>query len=799
MATKSFLNTQELQEAEAVLRAPLRIPDGDERKIEDFASLFFSEWLGEKLKAKLSRHPDWEKAGPVALGSWARGELSPKSDIDILFCGDEEAVRRLTQDGAKEGLKLRYRMPEDPEDWTKGVLPFDVLSLFSALPLTSLAREKLEAQLVRLRAENREFRLHLLRAMMDERKARAERYDSISNFLEPNLKFGPGGLRDLEQALVARDLFPEKFTNDFNQNQHAFDVLLYYKRLFLLVRQKLHLAPGGGEILSAPEQKPISDWLGFQDPKDFMREVQKGVSRVSFYADWVIEQASRAPARLRKIEKRALLKMEDLFAALEEDPSLLMQNHVRLAADRVFREEFASTSKTSSYSKAVERRLHLHREMGRWLTHLLDPATPEAPMVAFFRSRLIDHCVPEFKKIVGHVQHDQYHRYSVDAHILQALRELKRLRKHPKRAGKLAASVRSLKKKEWEILAFGALYHDIAKGRGGDHSIKGIEIAKQDLSRFGKDETFINEVCWIVEEHLGLSAAAFRENPRSPRTWRVLADRGVRGRRLHLLAVFTVVDILATNPDAWTPWKERLLHELVAQLERPEADSLIHFGDTLKRAGVEGYEGFLEALDPFLMGSVPSKSLLDDLRALFKKKVGEDLDPVVVRVRGGKQTWIRFHSAEDRPGLFLSYVSLLSSSGLSVRHASIHTDPERGVYDWFEVKTTKTAAQIRKLLGGVSGARERRFNVRFDSIEIVSRDEREWVISFRGRDQAGALMEAARGLYELGAQIKWAKVHTWGRQIDDVFGIAPLPAPLLVPLQKASDELMAFLNERLVQ
>lgn len=761
MATKSFLSPDDLVEARSRLKPPARVPDGDERAGVDMGAGDFSRWLGERLLARLSCHPEWLAAQPVILGSWARGELSPKSDIDLLFCGPEEVVRKLVGDFTLEGLKIRYRVPEDPEDWTKGVEPFDIVALFSAVPLTPEVKDKLEEQIEKLRERGKSFRRELLRAMRLERRARSERFDSITNFLEPNIKFGPGGLRDLEQALIARRLFPERF----GDAEHAFRVLEYYKNFFLLIRGKLHLSDGGSDVLSAPEQRPISEWFGYRDPKDFMREVQKGLSRVSFYADWVIEQASASPARLKAVSDRKLNSVDSLFAALVEDPSLLMQNRVRLVADSVF----AQSEKSPA----------LDRKIGRWLTRLLNPLEPEEPLVAFFRSRLIDHCVPEFRRVVGWVQHDQYHRYSVDAHLLQVIRELKRLCAHPSRAGRLASLVRSLTPQEREVLGFACLYHDVGKGRGGDHSEIGYELVKEDLQRFGKSSAFIQDVAWIVREHLTLSAAAFRENPSSPRTWQALHEKGVKGRRLVCLAVFTIVDILGTNPEAWTPWKERLLHDLVNQLEKPETGSMLKFVEHLKRADFQDWARYAEELDPFLIGSLPAKALSEDI-ILVRKEVQQkktDLPPRIVRLHGGKRTWIRFHAVEDRPGIFLNFVKRLSAAGLSVRHASIHTDPDLGVYDWFEVKTSKASAQIQKLLDAAARTpSEKQFNVRFDAIELVSRDSREWVISFRGRDQSGALTEAARALFELGLQIRWAKVHTWGRQIDDVFGVSSMAA-----------------------
>lgn len=742
MATKPFLT--DLAAAAQALSAPPSAPSGDETQVESLAGARdFSEWLGRELVARLQKHPRWVEAGPIALGSWSRGELSPKSDIDLLFVGSEDAVKDVTQTFAKQGLKLRYRMPEDRGDWTIGVEPFDVLALMGAKPLVD-GTPLLEQQ-ARI---DTSWHKQILKAMTLERRGRAERYDSITNYLEPNLKYGSGGLRDLEQALALRQLFPEKFTSE--DDQHAFDVLHYYKRFFLLVRQKLHLSEGSSDLLTAPEQAPIAQWLGFKTPKDFMREIQKGVSRVSFYADWAFEKATASRARLEKVDRLRLETPRDLFKALKQDPSVLMQNRVRNHADRVFAKLGAKKNLKGSVS--------LNREIGRELTSFIDPAKPEAPLNALFRSRLIDHCVPEFRKIVGHVQHDQYHRFSVDAHILQAVRELGRLRKKPRLAGQLEAQLRKLSRQDWEILSFACLYHDIAKGREGDHSVEGIAIASIDLKKFGKSAAFIREVAWIVEEHLILSSAAFRENPASPTTWAKLANKGVERKRIALLAAFTIVDIKATNPEAWTPWKERLLNEVVTNLENPEEAQAIQFAKIAPE--------WVEKLDRFLIAMVPAKQLAQDLRGPNDLKI--------LKTRGG-QTWIRFHTADDTPGLFAHYVGALAAAGLSIRHASIHTLPEIGVYDWFEVKTEKTAAQLTKLVGlALTKTAVASKPVKFDEITLASQTADEWVISFKGRDQAGALLQAAIWLAKNNAEIQWARVHTWGRQIDDVFGVKPL-------------------------
>ncbi len=792
MATKSYLTPEDLELAKFKLQPPAHRPDGEESKHSEFHSSEFSTWLGERLHARLSAHPDWAASEPIAIGSWARSELSPKSDIDLLFTGDEAAVSRVVTFFSKQGLKLRYRMPENMEDWTVGVLPFDVLALFQAKPLTNGAEDKWCLQIQKLQSRGTLFRRSLIQTMMRERRDRGTRYDSIANFLEPNLKYGPGGLRDLEQSLVAYNLFRSKFKMlDQSDVSHALEVLHYYKNLFLLVRQKLNLADGGGDVLAAPEQRPLSEWLGFENNKDFMREIQKGLSRVSFYADWMIEIATRSRAHVELLNKIPLRKPLQFFTAFENDSSILTQFRVRLKSDAVF-SRFArqasenggigphSATAPRTNSKASAESV----AFGKKLNQFLMPSGDEGRLVALFRSRLIDHVVPEFRKIVGYVQHDQYHRFSVDAHILQALRELRRLKKNPKLAGKLAPHFKSLSDQEWLILAYACLYHDIAKGREGHHAEEGRKIALYDLKRFGQSKNLISGVTWVVEEHLILSNAAFRENSRSPLTWQKLLDHGVKGRRLSLLLAFTIVDIRATNPDAWTPWKERLMNELTEQLERPETTSFLLLKKQIEKSTSQTVracaKSWPEALDPFLIHAVPLKYLVDDLARLLAGGESQvSLQPKVVRA-DGEQTWIRFHSYVDQTGLFLSYVSALARHGLSIRHASVTTDAKFGVYDWFEVKTAKEPALIEKWLSksdSLSLSDDKVASLpkaKFDSVDFVSTSDDEWVISFRGRDQSGALKSAVQALFRRGLQIKWAKVHTWGRQIDDVFGVRAL-------------------------
>ncbi len=150
-----------------------------------------------------------------------------------------------------------------------------------------------------------------MKAVKDERKKRAQRFDSITNYLEPNIKFGPGGLRDLEQGLQIYELFAEKFTHP----GHALNVLQYYRSYWLSLRQKLHLE-GHGDILSSAVQFDLGQWMGFKSHKDFMRDLQRGLSRVHFYSDWIVRVAEASEKELKHLENLEFKKDGRSFACV---------------------------------------------------------------------------------------------------------------------------------------------------------------------------------------------------------------------------------------------------------------------------------------------------------------------------------------------------------------------------------------------------------------------------------------------------------------------------------------------------
>jgi [protein-PII] uridylyltransferase len=471
-------------------------------------------------------------------------------------------------------------------------------------------------------------------------------------------------------------------------------------------------------------------------------------------------------------------KAADLIQVLKKNPEPLGQQKIRENMDRFLPDPVIAKSA---------------KWFGRILQDMLNPKTPKEYVISVFQSRLIDKILPSIKHLVGYVQHDQYHRYTADVHIMQACVLLKDIYKKPQLLGALKNLHSQLSAESWKILSWSCLYHDLAKGLPGeDHSNLGVEIVQRDFKKYGFSKAFTEEVAWMVKNHLELSLAAFRKNPTARKTWEDLEAKGVKGDRLVRLAVFTVIDICATNPEAWNEWKGRLLRELLDALGSQGKKNYFSLKESLRQKKLKGFDVLLADFDGFLLENLPPAVLAEDLKKA-RGQVGS-LNPLVLKK--GPELWVRFHAQKDQEGLLASYVQRLYALGLGIRHATIQTLPEIGVYDWFQVTGTKAPAVVEKMLKHATPTEKDTPKVIYDQIEWVSIDEQEWVLSFKGKDQAGFLARATKTLAGLGLNIRSARVHTWGHQVNDIFMLQPSalgPEALLRQIRQSAENSLSTL------
>lgn len=691
-----------------------------------------SKKIVSKIKDKLSDLPCYKDSQIVFLGSIATNCVSFNSDIDAVFLGPEKSVKEFMHAAQQAGIRIRGRTPLNPKNLTEGVDFFDLISLSQSEVLSNEIRKHLEEKKV-LKS--------IIRAISEDRAKRSKTYDSLTNFLEPNIKQGPGGLRDLEQALWVRSVFQNKFKNlDYDKM-----VLQTYREFFLLIRHHLHIE-GFSDILVGSEQERISKELGFENTHVFMREVQKAISRVSFYSDFIIELALRG----RSVPDQIIKKKAETLRLLIKSPSLENQFIVRRSLDRAF-----------GNPKVPNRKL---------LQRIFDKNFSDKSLVAVFRSRMIDKLLPRISRLVGHVQLDHYHRLTADNHILQALREVKRVWRRPRVLMALKKYAAELNSYDYMVLCWTALYHDLAKGMSGDHSTLGVDLVRSDFKRMGLSKKLTQDVEWMAREHLSLSQAAFRRNPEDEDTIKDLISRGITGERLKRLLIFTAVDILATNPEAWTLWKSEMLEKLYLRLSSGGAFDLSILMQNKKW-------GFLsKSLDHQLFQKISLKRLIRDLEKTSPKN--KNLQISVYQIKHNRYL-IRFYKAEDEKGLLLQLVSRFFKAGFSVSQAFIHTVPDFGVYDFFEIRTQKNKKHIESALLSEVVLTDKEWAVleKAHFIQEIDSHEthKEQLVLFRGMDQRGFLLLALKKLTELGLSIKSAKVVSWGGAVEDVFTVERHP------------------------
>lgn len=719
------------------------------------------EKLEEKLFLRLQSIPGFKESRPVAMGSLARREFSLQSDIDLLCFGPEESVRGFSREAQEQGLKIRLRFPEDLNDWTKGVDPFDVLALTQARAFFEEDGSNVQFQKDYIFQKRSFWSREILREIRLEKKARRERYDSVANYLQPNLKFGPGGLRDIEQIISFLNFFKLEILLEFPE---SIENLKRHKDFLLCLRQINHLF-GYGDTLSAQTQLQSAELLGFSSLRDFTTQTQWTFNEASFLADGLTSLCRRSKKERGIDLLGRLSSWSELFYELSVMESWLLNFQLK------FRERPLPAKKFPPKN---------------FLKALMSQSRPESFWLNLFRSGLLSDYLPEFSFVKGLVQHDHYHKFTVDAHLIQALRELSRVEKSPKRVGKLSSVVKLLTDEDWKVLRYAALFHDLGKGRSEDHSIVGRDLVEKILSELKIQKSFRSQVAWIVENHLILSTAAFRMNPSSSKTWKTLFDRGLHGKRIPLLFVFTAVDILATNPEAWTAWKAQTMYELYQNMTSSVAGEFGRFVDIAVKKNFD--PALLEKIDPYLIEQIRPIRLLQDLK---KAKASQtDLSPAVVTDSKGS-VWVRFHRKVDRPGLFVEFVQRLYHLGDHIQACVVMTDETVGVYDWFCLRGRKSKEQVLKRLQ----AQSKELKVTppemfFEHIDLISQSGDEAIISFRGKNQKGLLLVAAQAIYQQNLSIVWVRAHTWGSQVDDTFAV--------LLKNKAINEVLDRLRELLV-
>jgi [protein-PII] uridylyltransferase len=787
---------------------------------------------------------DAEKIAIVAVGGYGRGELAPHSDVDILFLHHRKPAARIDQMVETilytlwdMGLKVGHatRSIEDclrqaKTDWTICTALLEARYVWGDKTLYTELRGRFAKTVVTGREAD------FLDAKLAERDARHERLGDSRYVLEPNLKDGKGGLRDLHTLywsakflygvediaeLPAEGVLTAKEVERFAKAQH----------FLWSVRCHLHyLANRPEERLTFDVQPTLAERMAYAD-----RAGTSGVERfMKHYFLIAKDVGDLTRIFLAAFEaahkRRSIFRLPDGFFKREIDGFPLEGRRLGVPNKKHFRENpldmlrifkvanreglelhpDAITALTRSLSK-VNAAFRKDPEANRLFMDILAaPTEPDKTLRQMNECGLFGKFVPDFGRVVAQMQYDMYHVYTTDEHTIRAIGILNRIERgilteeHPV-ASRVIGQIDNR-----EVLYTAVLLHDIAKGRGGDHSILGGDVARKLCPRLGFDGEETETVAWLVEQHLAMSMTATKRDLEDPKTIKDFVDLVRSPARLRLLLCLTVVDIKAVGPNVWNNWKATLLRDLywraaevmagesAAEGRRKRAAAArARLRDRLLADGwltaevdehmARGRDGYFLALD--------DDTLAHHARILSGASDQPDELLLETRVDLEKAVTELTVYCTDHPGLFARLSGGIALAGASIVDAKIATLKDGMALDTFLLqdadggafarpdRLARLSAMVRQSLSGeinpmdelkrrardAMPSRMQVFTVPPRVIVDNKASNTHTVIEVNGRDRPGLLYRLTSALTEQRLQIATAKVSTYGEQVVDVF------------------------------
>ncbi|MFA7436779.1 [protein-PII] uridylyltransferase [Castellaniella sp.] len=786
----------------------------------------------EAVRALLGHHPLPAGACLAAVGGYGRGELYPGSDLDLLILLGEPAdtqaqarIQALVAALWDAGLEPRHNVCTLQQ--CRHLAAADITVQTSMLEARWLAGSrglfKRFASQLQAELNPRQFYLDK-RAEMQQRHAH---YHDTPYALEPNCKESPGGLRDLQvllwlaraagyghdwRAVARTDLLTAAEFRSLRRAELAF------KRL----RIELHILCGRREDRVLFDLQPrLAPLYGFVDRPP--RRASELLMQRYYWAAHVVSQMNRLimlnlEERLFPMPPGEDLRLDEDFSvrrdrlALNDEEAFARQPGLLLKAFLLMQQNPRLQGMTAGTLRAM---WHARQRIDRSFRD--DPAHRQLFLLILQQPRgivralrdmalwnILPRYLPPFRRIVGQMQHDLFHAYTVDQHLLMVVRNLRRFTQ-PEHAqmDPLASQLMADLDDAW-LLYVAALFHDIAKGRGGDHSVLGAAEVRRFARRHGLDRPAIALLDFLVREHLTFSRVAQKRDLSDPAVIHEFALRVGSQRRLAALYLLTVADIRGTGPHIWNAWKGRLLEELYHKTldalggAQPDAHAVLALRKEAAAAQIrliglrdESRDAFWAQLDVAYFLRHDANEIAWHTRQLHA--VHEGPDPVVrVRIPTPGDVLQVMAYAPDRPDLFVDICACFDRHGLSIQDARIHTTRQGWALDSFIVLLPEgerdARARAAVLEHGLQAVLEGRPDVAVSHTARLSRSRRarvfpvvpdinlaadtqahSWRLSIQAADRPGLLHDLARIFTRYGIDLKMAKIMTLGDRVEDIF------------------------------
>jgi len=783
-------------------------------------------WQGLRLPPSLSL---------VAVGGYGRGELFPASDVDLLVLLPESPDPGLTAQ-LEQTIALLYDSRLDVAPSVRTVdecvqAASSDLTIQTALLETRLltGSESLFQELVRRLQETIDPHA-FFEAKRKEQEERHLRFHDSPYSLEPNFKEAPGGLRDLQTILwVTRaagygntwhDLARQGFLTA-EEEEVALGSVAFLRQL----RVRLHLHVGRREDrLLFDYQTTLAEQMGYvptptrRASERLMQEYYRTAKRVTQINAILLlnVDAAMAPPDQQGTQRidEHFQKRHDVLDVVDEDlfnrkPALLLEAFLVMQKHPELQGMSARTLRALWHARTLIDQ-HFRQEPANRACFLQLLQQDRGVVHEFRRMNqfgILGRYLPSFGQIVGQMQHDLFHVYTVDQHMLRVLRNLRRFmaedftHEYP-----LCSELIRDFPRPW-VLYIAALFHDIAKGRGGDHSTLGALDAAEFCAQHGLAEDDSELVVWLVRQHLLMSAVAQKQDIADPEVIASFAAMVRDERHLTALYLFTVADIRGTSPKVWNSWKGQLLE----QLFRSTCRTLLSGGQLAVRQGLieERQQEALRLLRFFALPEAVHQRLWKQLDAVyFLRHSPEEIawhtralhyrtgieDPVVkARVNPNGEGLEVLIYTRDQNDLFTRLVGFFSRAGYTIVDAKIHTTRHGYALDSFMLLDLSDRGSDRAMIAYIEHELNERLRRRsppdapgggrisrqvkhfpMQPVVTIELDERgqHYVLSVNAADRPGLLYSIATTLAAHGANLHTAKISTLGERVEDTFLIS---------------------------
>ena len=790
---------------------------------------------------RASNRSTGERIAILAVGGYGRGEMAPHSDVDIAFVTPirptawcEQVIEAMLYFLWDLGLKVGHSSRSLDElvrqarsDLTIRTALLEGRYVWGDKALYEEAQRRFWSDVAA--GTERQF----VAEKLAERNERHKRLGDSRYVVEPNVKEGKGGLRDLHTLY-----WIGKYIHKVRDPSELVDVGLLtaaeyraFRRaetFFWAVRCHLHLITRRPEDrLTFDLQREVALRMNFADRPGksaverfmhlfFLHARQVGSLTGVFLAQLDEQWAAHKPGFFAKLRARrqarrrisGFLVVADRIAAA--GPDFFSADPVRLielfaVADResmeIHPETMRQAHRDAGLIDAVVRKDARANQL--FLDILTSPRDPETVLRWMSEAGVFGRFIPDFGRVVAQMQFDMYHHYTVDEHTIRAIGLLSRIEKGAEKELHPLASEVIGKVASRRVLYVATLLHDIAKGRRGDHSVLGAEVAMKLCPRLGLSPAETEMVAWLVRWHLIMSATAFKRDLADYKTIATFAGQVQSVERLRLLLVLTIVDIRAVGPGIWNSWKRQLLNDLyVATHEMLRLGHKQHGRAERIAARKKAVAEILKERDA-LIGTV-GRQLGDaywiaepeDVIALNLQQLDIALDePLSVEARyyEARGATLVTVTAADHPGLFYRIAGGIHLAGGNIIDARIHTTRNGVAVDNFLVQDPLgrpfgEAGQIARLKTAIADALANKAKMQpqlaarpparpraeaFEIHPIVIFDntasDRFTVIEVGALDRPALLNRLARALFEARLIVHSAHIATYGERAVDTF------------------------------